>query len=790
MNHFYLYSYNSIEKTKHLNYFVIFCSYTSVRRYVKELKYQLREYFLKNIPPDEIYIIGGKYLKQEMKDVFLDNCEQYLDVVPRFHRERLEDNYKDSIYLFIIDEKGLFEQISGKKKRDYTFYKEIINRGMVKIFNSRGGLIVSQSSHHFVFPSGKHSDRFLRTGNVLIHGSEIFFIAFQLLETFAHKKYNTIYSDTSSINSLAFAIVELLKRYDSDYPSPHIESFGSYSLFEKSTLFDAENSVFLISSSTSGSIMDRLLNQYSINQQSQIKIIFGLGVKELYKSQVICDLSYDSEKNPEGISLSSFKTYNIKRGEECKLCEDGSVPVPVEGDVFLLDKPSIRSITIKRTDSPGYLKSFISEFKSLNEDPLSVIRCYFKENALDPDKRYEIFIDIESIIDTLLADHKNKRFANFYEKLKKIVVQNVPAVTKKLIVLPDTASFKLAKLIQRIMIEEGVLEDSIPQITSMNDLESINNKDWGALIVVSSCNVTGKNLLYLSRALRKFEKTMPRIFLTGINRTSNTEHNKFLMSNLSMGEYGKDTHKVINIRNIYCSNESHETAWHHEHKFIYDLENFLDNDVIDDFDEALDKCAERIEYLDNCGESKGMCSNIFFPHPVHDSELKINKGFAFADEVDFDINASQSDVYFIINAVINNLRHSNNLNNNLNQTEHVRNLISPGNFLRFNDGILQASILRSANNFELRYDLSETLSKQMETILLDMIEYVEEAHGEALTEFFYAIAIGKLRLSNNHLERCISKIEKHRSLNKMPFLKAIACYIRAKIINGKKSVNQ
>ncbi|MBF9255807.1 hypothetical protein I2I11_21085 [Pontibacter sp. 172403-2] len=93
------------------------------------------------------------------------------------------------------------------------------------------------------------------------------------------------------------------------------------------------------------------------------------------------------------------------------------------------------------------------------------------------------------------------------------------------------------------------------------------------------------------------------------------------------------------------------------------------------------------------------------------------------------------------------------------QTEYVRNLISPGNFIRFNDGIIQACILRAATDDELRYDLSYEMSLEMQSVLGDMIIHFSDDHAEALNEFFYAIALRKLRLTNNGLHECIKLLE-------------------------------
>src|SRR5690606_43756 len=91
----------------------------------------------------------------------------------------------------------------------------IINQGLTNIFISNGGLVESNGiSHHYVFPSGKHSSKFLRTANVLVKKSEIDFIALNTLHQFKGIEIRNIYCDTLSINVIGYSIDHYLKRFD------------------------------------------------------------------------------------------------------------------------------------------------------------------------------------------------------------------------------------------------------------------------------------------------------------------------------------------------------------------------------------------------------------------------------------------------------------------------------------------------------------------------------------------------------------------------------------------------
>ncbi|MCK7556560.1 hypothetical protein MKQ70_16660 [Chitinophaga sedimenti] len=268
-------------------------------------------------------------------------------------------------------------------------------------------------------------------------------------------------------------------------------------------------------------------------------------------------------------------------------------------------------------------------------------------------------------------------------------------------------------------------------------------------------------------------------FFNFLNRTNKNEFFEFLESNLSLGENGAGTYRITNVEKIHCSLESTQTPWHTEKEFLTILEEFCDDE--EDFKTTQKYCSERIQILNDSGKHRGLDDQLF--HPAFDrTALKINNGFAFAPNENFAQTAAQSEVYFIISSILNDLRNKETLL----QSEYVRNLLDPGNFVRYNDGIIQACILRAAKDYELKFHLSDELSLQMKSIIGDMILHLEDPHSEALIEFFYAIAIKKLRLVERDLEDCIKLLEEQPSYSEGDsILKGMIAYIRKKVLSNR-----
>lgn len=119
------------------------------------------------------------------------------------------------------------------------------------------------------------------------------------------------------------------------------------------------------------------------------------------------------------------------------------------------------------------------------------------------------------------------------------------------------------------------------------------------------------------------------------------------------------------------------------------------------------------------------------------------------------------------------------------QSVFVRNIIDPGNFSRFNDGIIQASILRAANPEELAYNIDSDLSQEMFNTFETLIKYHTDEQGEALIEFLYSLAIKKMTLKKIHLQKVVELVKKEC---KQDLFLCFSKYITKKLIEEKPLV--
>lgn len=754
MNSYYLFSFSytdlSSEEPKEVSVTIIFCDRPTIDQ--DAVTNDIRQFFETHYQTDEIYVLGSSFLKSEMQRIFKNPTQQSETFIgiPRREDTHLDQN----LYLITFESNGKLS--CSDKTLPVEFERKMINEGLQQIFLKHGGLIESEGTHHFVFPSGKHCNKFLRTGNVLLHSYEINFVAFSLLGHFDENYHDRIFCDTSSINSVALALVQLKNNFLSEKADKirvPISSFSSYDGLYNANQNYGKTALLLISASTSANIITYILNNNPVIERDNIVVLYFLGESWSYlnvQDKVLCNLT-QSEDNPNGIEF--YQTY---KDHNCEFCKKGSYALKVAGDVFLLENPKINKLKLNLADCQNGLNSFMRQFHT-RKGKESVLKVNYKERK-NPSEKYEVYIDFTKIV----AGLSSGQYSDYKKKLDTYINRYVPSNTKYLISLNDSGSKELTKYILE-QIEGNYLKRKKPTIVSMDDLPTVltDEKIEGTVVIIGSCISNGKNLLYISRTLRPYDK-LQIVYLIGLARTRNHRYLDDLRKNLTMGGYGQNSYTFAPIETLYCNSYSRNTPWLEEIEFLKKFRDFL----LDEHPKAITTIKyirERQKMVEKSGglSARGLSVNLFYPRPDPDrKELELRKNFAFWSFKDYAGIATQADCFFTISNIINTLRHCLDKERNLRQTPYVRNLLDPANFSRFNDGVIQASILRAARPEELAYTNSGTMGEEMYGLLETIIKYHQGDQGEGLLEFLYAIAIKKLTLKRMHLESLVELLKK------------------------------
>ncbi|RUO31233.1 hypothetical protein [Aliidiomarina soli] len=648
-----------------------------------------------NLSPKYLYIMG--FGINELEKALLSN-ELFMEEV--------------GSWIADVDKKLKFLNVScdgrisvGDAKTEYKYQDSLIEAGAREVFVKRKGLITSSESYHFAKPSGAHCNKFIRASNLFTSGLETAFLAIGILK-YLNDDVKRVYVDTSSISFLLSIALQLSKQFEDKLPT--IESFGSYDNVNDFDFVEGKETLVFISATTSNGLRNELLEK-----------------KNLKKEQIIT-LLYSSVKSEENNvfdigSVLEGDIYSVKE-ENCRLCQRGSKVIDISGEQFLPATPKHETLLIRKLDFTVQRQKFFDEFATKK-----VFKC--DSSPGDGLGVEHFYIDVERVL-SLNSDSFGK---DLERNVKKYLAQD----TELIVALDSAASLSLAKRIS------GSAKNSL-SVKMFNKLNESELEGAPSVMVVASSITSGRKLLSASRKLRRISKTASITYLVAFSKIPTKEQFEQLRKDLTLGGY-----ELIVLRHCPMPRNRDEevTTWVAEENILRsEADSVFDGDTL-----LPSSLKARLESL--TGECKE--DDLFLNSPIG-KKLSLRPTFAFWSGLNLDTeNATQADVYWTIQSLIHDLRASSE--KGLSTSYHTT-LISPVCFDRFNDGVIQACILRAAKPIELNYAIDETYSRQITDIILSCISNLDNDQGEGTLEFLMAIWLERLCLKPSHLrELCETK---------------------------------
>jgi hypothetical protein len=324
--------------------------------------------------------------------------------------------------------------------------------------------------------------------------------------------------------------------------------------------------------------------------------------------------------------------------------------------------------------------------------------------------------------------------------------------------LDDADSKAMAELIAEKLAELGVTveDDHIVTAKQLTDGKHGMLGD-GVALVVASIVVSGREVLSVSRALRTLHEGEPIAYLVGLMRPTTEQAGKDLESNLTWGPRGK-AFDFNSAQRIYIPSErdSESTPWEREDELLRKLADFLQKQSEDEILKAqLALVRSRREVV-----GKGPLTELFLPSEADGkpSGLRLRPNFAFWP---FTLpgggEGSQADVYLTMTAILHSLRSTRTGGAAL-QRDHNWTVLDPRNFSRFNDAVIQASLLRACLPHELDYSTDAELSHQMLGVLQGVFRTADPEEAAARSEFLLALCLGTIRLTTDDRREVVELI--------------------------------
>lgn len=638
---------------------------------------------------------------------------------------------RNDITLFSYTEFGV--DTLDKRSR-VKLLEALIDHGLCQIVEKRGAIVHGDEMFHFVLPSQKHSSFFIRTGNILQFNNEINFIAFCLLQKLGGSLFNYIACDTSSIIPIGYAYQYLLSLFN--VPPVPIYSFRSYQGID--TFEPRPSTLILISATNSGDLEKRILSTIS---ERDVEIVTVISNMSQPNGRHLVNINSLISKSEIGLT----RILRSDPSDECKLCSLNSIPVLIRGDQFMPSRVITQKILIYRRHIPIWIKETF-EYLCCSD----AISCFRSEDLAS--KRREIFIDFEKLL-----NGETKQSNNFKKLVSRTINNLVPASVGIILHLKERSSELLAQLVHAHFSKGG--EDNIRILphTKIRDIEANDLSSDQSILVISAFTASGNKLNSVSRNLRVFKKSSIH-YITMVARLESSNSLDILKSNLS---YRGNKTECLNIFTSVLDSYlgDHHTrrrsafkkpSWQAEIDFLSENSNKLPDSVR--------------KRLDKLSQNSGLINDLFYWNPRTRQPLILRDNFALYDFNDI-TKVSQADVYFVVAACFHALRNPGiktsrieNKDKYLIQHEHVKSIIDPRTFNRYNDGILQACILRIAHPIELSYN-SEESSAAISRVLIDLFKGSDSNDSEAVLEFLFALACKKMTLLPQHLKSVCDTIE-------------------------------
>jgi len=696
-----------------------------------KLAKRLTSEFERNLCPDEVVIVVAQTQLSATEQNFLKSRDLL----------RLTQNFPKVKYLLCsFSEEGSIVSSKifsckgkklefGKRRANATFpLKRLARQIITEQYKEREPSESEGGRFHYIKPSGRHSDIFLRASRLFSNSSESSFYSLLCLQRLADVAKNRafipsqIIIDSPVIYPLAQGIADLLRLTLGELASPiQIDSFGS---FDGLSLGDPElrelplETLVLISASTSGGLVKELKKTTKLESNHFLHFLY-LGESKAKKRDchIVCDLAYDKDVNPLGF-LSRPKNY---ADGKCSFCARKSFPIKLKGDYFAPVPPKAVPVTILRTDAPKAIHKYHDQAKRVFGQNIFTIGSSDKARGVS----YRHFhVDEDALIKAPEVKKRLKYFVDLY----------FPHDPQEIIYI-DEGSKKLAKEIN------GLTNRKIKLIGHNSLLNKV--KATKAVVVCAAVIESGRTLQEVSRDLRNIASTVPIVYFILLAKSLSESKLRTLEKSLAMTA-NADLHKVVIIEKLSLPTSVGDHGWQLELQFIQDHELTAES--------YWNSRYKKVSALDRVIKAPVFLTN------KDNKPLQVQEGFVFfPNDTKLIEDSSEADVYFCVASVLQNLRmQGTNKSSSLQSTIYSQGLLSAENFTRYNDGILHACFLRAALVPELDFTDHVAESREMARIIKRILCASHLPRGEAAMEFLFALGSEKIKLLPTDLNEILA----------------------------------
>ncbi len=582
----------------------------------------------------------------------------------------------------------------------------LVSRGFADRVDRRGVFQEAPPRHVFRHPSRRQSKHFFVASELLHDEVDAYFAAVLVCAmAWGRLKFATVlHIDTMGIYAIARAVADVAASSGGKPVPWEIASFHSHGGMQGLYRVVQDHEAVLISATTSGAMASKLVEE---------------GVPEA----AVVTLLDISDKDRKGAIVYARSRHPGFRTQP-QTFDDDTV-IELAGEYFVARAKKPRPFTLTKDHRPLSLAKFLDNFSSD-----SVLRLN------GPRKTATGAVDLISVDEALVVES---------EAFKTWVSQEVrvktPVSVDHVIHVPGNGGVRMADHCASVI---ETCTGRRPTVVSAEDLHRLKEAPASGVLICAPVLGNGHVMRSIARDIRELVPDASRHFVVGIGLPETAEAWMRLTQFLTQSGNPDRPHSfsawlVIPTGAAPGRGQAWERASY--------LTQQVDNTVLRaDSPWKVEAITASLQLVADALEAT---TGGFLPDPGG-SSLKLTRGFVFwnPDKPVLDgCNHAGASLLSMASA-LQVAREYANPKIRLATSMHEIVILDPENFLRFNDGVLQASILRAAFSHELDYsgspDLSELTREFLEKVLINRAQ----SYGEAALEFGLALATKHLRLAD------------------------------------------
>jgi hypothetical protein len=687
-------------------------------------------------PPDAIHFVGTS----ERLEVFRRAARTQGSAI----RERIlrsirkpDTEIGEAVLLITYDVKAgahQAETLDGRPVRDVMKLHVEQRRTLTQAFIRSGGEEKAPAGVHFAKTSHSHSDRFLRVSRVFEDTAHVHLAAFWIVPRLSSTRPRYIVLDTTGIHDVALIASDYLLAHSQLAVPPLIWSHSSHSGVDSLQPEVIAEGLFLISASTSGGLAQRLLAK-GVTADRILTCFSLVPGDERVPGHVACELL------DEG--YGGLSPIVSQPSDHCSMCRDGSQVIRVEGDQFSLAPPSVEQVRIEARDLDARTKSLLSAFAGSK-----AFRVY-RRDAQDSKVIRDLWVD-----GTVLLEGNFSRKAKSLEKASASWRHSVSQAMTLDVTTVVASDYSGSDYLANQSLADYRARAQHLRGTNPRELPYLVPEPASAATVIVSAVDREDELVSVSRAMRAFQPEGAAYYLVQFSMFPTSKDREGFLSTLTFGSHGRQTFRLDSLFELNVEVNRTGGSWRMELDTLRRMRRWADSQEID-IPSGVD---DRIELLERA-VATGLIEDAYWRSPNGD-HLQLRSDFTLLDWSLEDPKVTPADLYVLFSVILNSLRHAPGARS-LTQNAYHRSILSPKNFDRFSDGILQASILRAARSPELAYaNCGSTVSRTMRQLLSDMVLHgLGDPRAEAVNEFLVALCTGAMSLEVPDVQGVADDIE-------------------------------